>query len=169
MNGTPHALVYEWTGAVMAPLNRRAAERQYEIGEQYTLDVREDRSAAAHNHEFAWLHEAWLNLPESLADTYASPEHLRKRALIAAGYYDEEIVDVGSKAGALRVAASFRRVDDFAAVVTRGTVVVIRRAKSQSRRAMDRKTFNVSKAAIMDVIAGMLGVERSEMNKAQAA
>jgi len=162
-----YPLGFEWTGSVMAPLNRRAAERQYVRGEQYCLDVREERSAATHNHEFAGLHDAWTNLPESLADLYPSPEHLRKRALIQAGYYDEEIIDVGSKAGALRVVASYRKIDDFAYIVARGPIVVIRRAKSQSRRAMDRKTFQVSKSAVMEVVAGMIDVEPQQLGKTE--
>lgn len=162
---TTYPLVFEWTGSAMAPLNRRAAERQYVRGEQYCLDVCEERSVATHNHEFAWLHDAWMNLPEAVADLYPSPEHLRKRALIQAGYYDEEIIDVGSKACALRVAASYRRVDDFAYVVARGPMVVIRRAKSQSRRAMDRMTFQASKTAIMDVVAQLLGVEPQQIGR----
>ena len=80
---------FRWSGSAMEPIRPRAADRAYVIGEVYTLDIWEPRSTASHNHEFAWLAEAWRNLPENLADLYPTPEHLRKRALIDAGYYDE--------------------------------------------------------------------------------
>jgi hypothetical protein len=157
---------FEWTGSVMAPLNRRAAERMYQPGEQYRLEHREDRSAATHNHEFAWLHEAWLNLPESIADQYPTPESLRKRALIEAGFYDQEVIDVGNKAGALRVAASLRKIDDFALVIVRGPLVVRRVAKSQSRRSMNKAEFQASKTKIMEVIADLIGVPPEHLGRA---
>lgn len=163
-----YPLDFRWSGEAMLPLNPRAADRQYVIGEVYSLDHREDRSDATHKHEFAWLREAWANLPETLADLYPSPEHLRKRALIQAGYYDEEIIDVGSKAGALRVAASLRRIDDFAYVVVRGPLVVRRTAKSQSRRSMTKQEFQASKSALMDVIAAMIGVEPRALSREAA-
>jgi hypothetical protein len=160
-----YPLQMRWEGDVMRPLNPRAADRQYVVGQVYNLDHREDRSDATHRHEFAWLHEAWLNLPEQLADAFPTSEHLRKRALIQAGYCDETLIDVGSKVGAMRVAAEFRKVDDFALVIVRGPVVVIRRAKSQSRRAMDSKTFQASKTAILEVVAGMIGVSPDDLSR----
>lgn len=157
---------FDWDGEVMRPLNPKACDRQYIIGARYRLDHVEERSAATHNHEFAWLHDAWANLPETMADLYPTAEHLRKRALIQAGYYDEEIIDAGTKAAALRVAGFLRHRDDFAYIVVRGPLVVVRTAKSQSRRAMDRKTFQASKSAIMDVIAKLIGVTTEQLGKA---
>ena len=68
------------------------------------------------------------------------------------------IVDAGSNAAALRVASAFRSIDDFALVIVRGPAVVRRTAKSQSRRAMDAKTFQLSKTALLDTVAAMIGV-----------
>jgi hypothetical protein len=153
----------------MVPLNPRAADRLYVVGQRYNLEHREDRSATTHNHEFAWLHEAWLNLPENLADVYASPEHLRKRALIDTGWYDEEIIDCSTNAAALRVASSFRRRDDFALVIVRGPLVSIRTAKSQSRRAMTKRQFAASKQAILEVVSAMIGVSPDALDRERAA
>jgi len=119
----------------------------------------EDRSPASHSHEFAWLKDAWNNLPEKLADNFPTPEHLRKRALIDANYYDEMIIDAGSNAAALRVAAGFRQIDDFALVIVRGVHVIRRTAKSQSRRAMNKQEFQESKTAIMEIVSNMIGVK----------
>lgn len=160
---------FRWTGSAMEPLRPRAADRTYVIGQEYTLDIWEPRSTASHNHEFAWLAEAWRNLPENLADLYPTPEHLRKRALIEAGYYDETIVDAGTNAAALRMATFMRAKDDFALVIVRGAFAIERVAKSQSRRAMDRKTFQESKTAIMEIVAALIGVAPEDLRKAEAA
>jgi len=164
------ALDFLWTDdGVMRPINARIAGRIYVVGERYRLAPWEERSAATHSHEFAWLAEAWRNLPERFADLYPSPEHLRKRALIEGGWYDEEIIDVGSQAGALRVAASLRKIDDFALVIVRGVYVIRRTAKSQSRRSMNRQEFQASKTAIMEVISEMIGTTPAQLANAEAA
>lgn len=156
---------FRWDGEVMRPLRPRAADRIYVVGQAYTLEVWEPRSTASHNHEFAWLAEAWRNLPEDVADLYPTPEHLRKRALIQAGYFDETVVDVGTKAGALRVAAIMQHDDLFAHVVTRGTVVARRTAKSQARNRMNKKDFQDSKQAVLEIVAGMLKVDPATLQQ----
>jgi hypothetical protein len=150
--------LFTWDGEAMVPRHPRRADELFVVGESYPLIIHEDRGTATHNHEFAWLREAWMNLPEAFADLYPSPEHLRKRALIEAGYYDETVVDAGNNAAALRVSAVFRSREEFSLVIVRGPAVVIRTAKSQSRRAMNKKEFQESKSAIMDIIATMIGV-----------
>jgi hypothetical protein len=145
---------------VFAPVGRSKADcaRRFAIGALYRLVEIEERSEASHRQQFAWLREAWANLPEPLADLYPTPEHLRKRALIEAGYYNEEIVDAGTKAAAQRVAAFVRQRDVFALVFVRGVNVIVRTAKSQSYRAMSKAEFQASKTAIMEIVAAMIGV-----------
>lgn len=137
------------------------ARAQYEDRASYRLAEEQLRSEVSHNHEFAFVATAWKNLPEGLADQYPTAEHLRKRALIEAGYYDEQIMDVGTNAAALRVAVGVRSFpgEDFSLVIVRGPLVVIRRPKSQSRRAMGVKDFQASKDAILGVISELIGVE----------
>jgi hypothetical protein len=156
----PAPIPCKWDGDSFSPLPRfdRQADARFVIGETYNLAAVEDRSDASHRHEFAWLREAWQSLPESLSDQFPSPEHLRKRALIDAGFYDEQIVDAGTNRAALRVAAAFRTREEFALVIVRGGYVFIRTAKSQTRRAMDKAEFQRSKTAIMETIATLIGV-----------
>lgn len=149
-------LACDWDGEVFKPLHPRRADKYLTVGERYSLVQYEDRSAATHNHQFAWLHDAWLNLPENIADQYPTPEHLRKRALIDAGYYDETIIDAGSNAAAIRVAAAVQAIDTFALVFVRKCFVIRRTAKSQSRRAMKKDEFQASKTAIMEVIDALV-------------
>jgi hypothetical protein len=152
-----------WDGEAMRPRSPRLADKAYCIGEVYWLVPHEERSTATHNHEFAWLKDAWLNLPEDMADQCPTQEHLRKRALIDAGFYNETVTDAGSNAAALRVAATMRAMDEFALVIVRGPLVVLRRAKSQSRRAMGKQEFQESKTAIIETISAMICVTPGQL------
>ena len=163
---SPYPITYQWDGEAMRPAGAgfaRKCNEQFVIGQRYRLEEIEERSQASHNHEFGWLSEAWRNLPEDIAYLYPSSEHLRKRALIQAGYYNEMAIDAGSNAAAIRVAAGFRSYDDFCIAVVQGPMVLVRTAKSQSRRAMDKATFQASKTAIMELIADMIHVDKGAL------
>jgi len=162
-------LAFQWDGEALIPRVPRLADKHLVVGETYLMVPHEDRSDATHKHEFAWLREAWMNLPEDIAVNYPTAEHLRKRALIEAGFCDETIVDAGSKAAALRTAAFVRAIDDFALVLVRDQYVIRRTAKSQSRRAMKKDEFQASKTAIMEIISNMIGVTPDDLQSARAA
>lgn len=161
-------LPFIWNGEAMEVRKgfQRQADEHFVIGETYRLAPVEDRSDATHKHEFAFVREAWNTLPERYADQFATPEHLRKAALIATGFYHEAIVDAGTNAAALRVAAFMRAKDEFARVVVRGPLVVERTAKSQSYRAMGKADFQASKTAILEWIAGLLDVSPDALRAA---
>lgn len=154
-----------WTGDgfEIMPNSRRMAGQYFVVGQLYQLAEYQDRSWSSHAHEFAWLRDAWMNLPEDIAVNYPTEHHLRKRALIEAGYYDETIVDAGTKAAALRVASWAKAQDDFALVFVRDQFVIKRTAKSQSRRAMKKAEFQDSKQKIMEIISAMIGVDPKEL------
>lgn len=160
---------FRWDGEAMLPLSPALADKAYCVGEAYLLVAHEQRSGITHRHQFAWIREAWKTLPENLAMLYPTPEHLRKRALIEAGFYTENIIDAGSKAAALRVCSFIKVDDDFKLVFVKDHFVIIRQAKSQSHRAMGKADFQASKTAILDLIADMLGVPPERLTKAQAA
>jgi hypothetical protein len=147
------------------------AAAHYGEGEVVPLVPHEERSDATHKHQFAFLREAWQQLPEDLADQWATPEHFRKALLIQCGFYTEDRTDCGSNAAALRVAAVMRADDDYAHVVVRGPFVVRRRAKSQSHRAMGAADFQASKAAVLEAAAALIGVtpESLQRNAGRAA
>lgn len=161
---------FVWTDdGVMKPLQPKRADAFYTVGERYLLAPVSQRSDASHRHEFAWLREAWLSLPDHLAERFPTSEHLRKWALIRAGYSDSHTITCASKAEALRVAAFVRPIDEFAVVTVQGSTVTRYTAKSQSRRAMGAEEFQRSKTAIMEVIARMLGIEPGELPQREAA
>lgn len=160
---------FEWSGEAMIPLHPRRADKTFVVGQRYSLVQHEERSEASHRHEFVWLREAWKSLPEHLAERFPTSEHLRKWALIRAGYSDSHTIVCSSKAEAVRVAAFIRPMDEFAVVIVQNATVTRYTAKSQSKKAMGAKEFYESKERIMEVVARMLNVEPQELPRARAA
>jgi hypothetical protein len=153
-------LMFRRQGAAMVALHPGQLDRYYPEGETTALVEYQHRSDKTHKHEFAFLREAWQQLPEQYADEYPNPEALRKKLLIKLGWYHETIIDAGTNAAAMRVAAAMRGRDaDFTYIGVRGGFVIISDAKSQSRRAMDRADFQASKQALLDAVSAMIGVE----------
>jgi len=169
--GKPLAMAFKWNAAeqtfrVARRFEATAAETFVDDA-TYWLNVEAERTEKSHDHQFAWVTEAWKTLPENLTDDYPTPDHLRKRALIVSGYYDEQVIDAGNNAAALRVCAGVKAFpgEGYSHVVVRGPFVVIRRPKSQSFRAMGGKVFQESTTAIMGVIADLLGVAPETLSR----
>lgn len=158
-------ITMQWDGEVMRPLPRfaRECDRRYIVGETYPLEVHEERSSNTHRHYFAALNDAWSNLPEEIAPQFPTVEHLRKWALIKARLCDTRDHVCQSDDEARAVAAFVEPIDSYAVIEVRGPVVRIHRAKSQSVRSMDKATFQASKQAVLDVIAGLVGVPAAEL------
>jgi len=157
-----------WTGEVFVPLpgHRREVDRCYDVGAVYPMAPYEARSAKSHDHYFVVVGEAWENLPEALTERFPTSEHLRKWALIKAGYRDERSIVCASKAEATRVKAFIRPMDDYAVVIATGAVVTVYTAKSQSMKAMGKAVFQQSKDAVLGVLADLLGVEPATLARA---
>lgn len=162
MSASPPTM-FTWTGDAMIPRSQRFADRYFVVGETYPMVVHEERSQASHSHYFASIHEAWKNLPEDVAERFPTSDHLRKRALVEAGYYDEDIIDCGSNKVAPNIGAAIRKRDDFAIIFIRDQFVIVRTAKSQSMRAMGKKDFEASKAAVLEIVSNMIGVKPKQL------
>jgi hypothetical protein len=164
------ALACRASNGALIPTDRftaRAAEL-FVDGAVYWVSVEPERTEKSHKHEFAWLKEAWKQLPERLAPEYPTTEHLRKRALIDGGFYDEQVIDVGTEAGALRVMQSIRSFpgEGFSMVFIRGRFVIVRRAKSQSKAAMGAADFQRSKTVILEIVSDLIGVAPEALKRA---
>lgn len=164
MSHTP--IIYDWTDdGVMKPRGRFAmlADKRFVVGESYRLEVVEERSPESHRHYFASINEAWQNLPEVHSGRWPTPEHLRKWALVKAGYRTETTYIAASKAEALRFAAFLRGLDEYAVIDVGGNVATIYTAKSQSLKEMSRKEFQASKSDVLDVLAQLIGVSTDDL------
>lgn len=161
-------LTFEWNGEAMVPLTRynRLANKLFVVGETYSLAEQEDRSGISHRHFFACINEAWMNLPDDLALEFTSAERLRKRALIATGYYTERRLTLSSPAEARKtVSFLMQRADDGTVFSVSGNVVIERTARSQSMgvNGMRKTEFQKSKTDVLDWIAALLRVELEQL------
>jgi hypothetical protein len=161
-------MIMQWDGEALKPTRRfqKIADQRLVIGEVYRVDPEEERSIASHNHYFAAITEAWRNLPEDTGERYPTSEHLRKWALIKSGYRDERSIVCATKAEAMRVAAFVRPLDEYAVVIVSETVVLVYTAKSQSSRAMGREAFQVSKDAVINLLASLLNTTPKQLTDA---
>lgn len=160
----PPPMMFIYDGEAMVPKVPRLADKHFVVGEQYPLAVQEERSRASHNHFFASVQEAFDNLPEDIAGDFASPDHLRRWALIKAGFRDERSIVADSKAEAIRLSAFIKPMDPFAVVMVRDSVVTVYTAKSQSARAMPKGEFAKSKEAVLAVISKLIGTDVTELS-----
>ena len=164
---TSSLLMAEWNGESFTPLPRfrRQCDAEFVVGERYRLTTMEERSEKSHRAFFAAVNEGWSNLPENVGDQFPTSEHLRKFALIRCGFADERQIVCSSGAEALRLAAFIKPMDTYAVVQTRGPVVTVWTAKSQSMRAMGKQDFQRSQEAVRDFISSMIGVSGDDLAK----
>lgn len=161
-------LPFQWDGEAMIPKRGFAAkcDEEFIVGETYALVPHEERSMRSHRHYFACVRTAWLSLPEALAGDLPTPEHLRKFALIKAGYCDQERFACASNRDAIKASATIQTKDDFALIDISGKVVTIWTAKSQSVKAMGKEAFNESKAAVLELLESLIGAPLDECEAA---
>lgn len=164
-------LAYRWTGDAFQVLPRFAkqADQEFVIGQAYCLEVVEERSSKSHAHFFAAVNSAWLSLPEDIADRWPTSTHLRKWALIRAGFHNHRSIVAKSRAEALRLAAFIKPMDDYAVVITTDCVIDVYTAKSQKHRAMNKLEFAASKEAVLTILADLVGVQATALEKAETA
>jgi hypothetical protein len=149
-------IVFHWDGEAMVPLKRfqSACDKQFVVGRVYSLvELPEARSLQSHKQYFAALHEAWHSLPESLALEFPTSEHLRKYALIQAGFCNITKLTWGQT----------KRTDEYAVVTNVDGVTTVYEAQSQSYRAMGKKQFQESKDAVLRYLDRVLDVERGKL------
>ncbi len=163
-------ITWRWDGEGMVPEGpaaRRKADESYVVGECYRMSAEDLRSWISHQHQFAWLNEAWLSLHDrySIEPWAQSPDHLRKYALVRSGFAKVRIYACKYKAEARRLAATIEELDEFAIVSVDGRTVTKFTAESQSMQAMGGKRFQQSKAAVLEFIAGLLEVDPATLEQ----
>lgn len=151
-----------WNGEVFRPISPywvRRADKQFTIGEVVRLVDHPERSMRMHNFYFASVENAWRNLPER----FPTSTHLRKWALIKAGFNNSVTMPCGSALEARRLAAFIRPMDEMSVVDVKGSVITLFTAKSQSVKAMGPDDFKKSKEAVLEIVAEMIGVKSGEL------
>jgi hypothetical protein len=158
---------FVWSGGVMRPTDyyAEAAKAMFVEGQTYRLVAAKERSERSHSFFFACVAAAHENLPEWLAPSFPTATHLRKHALIRAGFCETQEFIADSEKEARRLAAFIRPFDEYAMILVRGNVVTVLTAKSQSKADMKPAEFESSKRGVLNVIAGMIGVSPEELLK----
>lgn len=149
-------LLYEGDGLFRCLHPKRV---KLEVGAVHGWQIAENRSSESHRHFFAVVNEAWRNLPEDLADDFPSPEHLRKWALIKAGFCSETRIVCANNSEAMTLATKAKSLDKYSVVAIDEKAVTIWTADSQRRDAMGRKTFQEAKERALHIISNLLGVD----------
>lgn len=145
-----------------SPYHVCAMDKALVVGEVLTWQQAEVRSQVSHNHFFAAVHEAWLNLPEAISTEFPSSEHLRKYCLIKAGFCTVTKIVCATNHEAVKLISSFSEADSFAVCEISGPIATIYRAHSQSMKAMGQKKFQESKTAVLEILSAMIGAEVRE-------
>lgn len=166
MSAPPIPMVYHGQGVFrVQPGFARKADEHYGAGEAVTLVPYEERSKSSHDHLFAVVSETFKNLPEHLSGEFRDPNHLRRWALIKAGFRNERTIVCSSRAEALRVAAFLEPALPDAVISVAGSTVVELTAHSMSMRAMGRERFQAAKDGVLQVLADLIGVEPDDLGK----
>lgn len=172
----PQAIAFSWqevdvtgpdgevsrTGAMVPSLRyRKVAERQFGAGGEYILEPVEERSMALHSRYFATLHEYFQNIPEKMQVRWPTEKHFRAWLLIESGWFDENEFNLGSDKQAMNLAKLCRLQDAYARISVHGNRIIIRRAKSQSRKSMGAADFKRSQEEVLDLAGQLVGVPRT--------
>lgn len=137
-----------------------------DVGAVHGWQMAEHRSKSSHDHFFAVINEAWKSLPEDMADDFPSPEHLRKWALIKAGFCSETRIVCANNTEAMTLATRAKAMDKYSIVAIDGKAVTIWTADSQRRDAMGRQQFQEAKERAIHVISNLLGVDATTLKEA---
>jgi hypothetical protein len=169
---TLHTLTFCWNGEAMIPIERSAgiAKKQFTKDAFYVLEPHDPVSHKERGFYFASIKSAHDNLPPDAVERYPTPEHLRKWALIKSGWRKENHTVCDSNDDALRLAAFLRRLDDFAVVIVKESVVQIFVARSQKvgnveDGFMTADEWKRSKQDVLDILSQQIGVTRRELEK----
>lgn len=138
--------------------------------ELVSMEMVRGRSESQHRKQFAVIRNAWANLPEKLIDApyAASPETLRKHALIVTGTRKVKVVECGTSEVAERVAAAMEEdsqaAGEYCIISIAGTVVQRLTAKSQKEDKMSGPEFKQSSERAMDWIANLISTTPKQLD-----
>lgn len=152
---------FELTNAADGAKVRQFFEGQ--TGNLAILVLDEARTDKDHAHYFACIKVAFDNLPEDIAGDFKSAEHLRKWALVKAGYCTTANAVCKSRAEAQRLAACTKLIDEYIVATIDKRVVTIYRPLSQAYDQMTKKDFKQSKNAVLDVLSKLIGTDVDEL------
>ena len=163
-----NALRMRWSGTAFEPVNEyvgRKADAEYVVGQVYLVSGEQEQSALSRAHQFAWLHQAYLSLPDEVAARFIDEDHVRKHGLIAGGFASTTVIDCATNAEAKRWMKILTAEDPYCIVKVSGTSLMRFTARSQSARSMGAKEFQASKNSVLQYVADLLGSNSDDVEK----
>jgi hypothetical protein len=172
----PIPFIWDGEECVMRPARgyRPLARRQFVHGEEYPLEVHEQRSMKSLRHYHAAIRNAWQNLRDEQRytaagdDKYPEPDSLRKWALVKLGYRNERFIVCDTPEHAQALVPKIQPINEEAIIVVSENVIKIYTARSQSmygRNRMTKEEFQRSKTEVLDLLAEHIGVSRTVLEK----
>lgn len=151
---------------VFIPLSPKAIQGKFQDGELVFLRVDRKRHWPGHQAFMALMNDAFETMPDNLREEYTSPDVLRRRLLIAAGFANIDSIVCKNNDDAIKTAYKMAKfTDDHTFLSLRGSVVVIARANSQAMDKMDADTFKKSCQAVQEELAKLLGCSVWELRE----
>lgn len=157
-----------WAGDGFVPVNEyvgKKADQQFTVGEVFLITAEHEQSALSRAHQFAWLHSAWLSLPDEISARFLDEDMLRAHALIAGGFADCTTIDCATNAEARRWMKIQTAENPYCIVKVEGTSLMRFTAQSQSARSMGAKRFQASKQSVMDYVSKLLDVSKAQLEQ----
>lgn len=159
-------LLCEWTeDGTFKPLARHSkhCDEMFVVGEKYYVTPEMPRDMRSHRHFMAQVKTDWENLPEDIAEQFASPEHLRKWALCKTGFCTETRQVFTRDRDAVLAAAFAAASSEYAIVSVNGNIVTTWKPESQRVNSMGAERFKQSKRAVLDYLASLIGVTPAQV------
>jgi hypothetical protein len=155
-----------WNGKSLVPLARFVARatQQYVVDAVYRINVELDRSEAEHRYFFAAFHEAWVNMPSDITESFEDEKHFRSWCLVNCGYVKGHYqYVVYSNSELSRFLEFLKKSDNYAIVIPKGNVINVYTAKSQSHRSMSKTEFHKSATDVLEFVAALIGLTADEL------
>ena len=118
---------------------------------------------ASHRAYFAAINEGFKNLPHSYAARFPSADFLRRWLLIECGWCEEKEFECVSPKHAKALRTFIRTEDAYVRINSHPTIVIVRKAKSQSLAAMGKNDFEASKRDTLDLLESMVNVPKGTL------
>ena len=163
-----HPVQFVWDAAnrVMRPQERfnRLCDRQYQDGELYALGPVEDIDNVSRGKFMKAIKMTWENLPAKYK-RFPSPEHLRKAALVGAGWCNQSHDVFDSVADAKRHADGIRNANGYAVIVRSGCVVDVRIARSIAAGQITAEKWREVRPRALDWASEQINVAREAVER----
>lgn len=154
---------------VMVPHARfmRLCERQFELEDDYPLGPAENAPSRGRAAIFATVHDVWDNLPDT-QKAFPSEEHLRKTALVKAGWADHSQTILDTPGDAKKFGVMVRKVDAYAIITISGNVVDVWTARSIATGRITSEEFKPVKLRALKWLDSLVGLTPEQLEEARS-